>query len=487
MKGKQLLLLLLLVVIVGGGGYYLQKGNQDSWTDSGARAGGKVLDFPINDVARVLLKTSTAELNLVKKNDEWTVQERADYPANFEPISSLLRKLWDLKTVQEVKVGSSQMARLELVEPGKGDASGTLVEFKDKGGKSIGGVLLGKKHMRKSEGGPMGDMGGFPSGRYVMPLGGKKVSLVSESLEEVDPKPENWLRKDFIKIENPKAISVVGPTDAMHWNLTRETASADWKLADAKPEEQVDSSKVSQFGSLLSSPNFKDVLAPDAKAETLGLDKPTTATIETFDGFTYTLKIGKLTDEAYPVQLTVAANLAKERTPGKDEKPEDKTKLDEQFKTTQKRLEDKLAAEKKFEQRSYLLEKFTIDALLKERTALLAEKKPEPPAAPAPTTPPAPAAPAPAAPLTSPAPVAPPVPSATNPPPVPEPAPPAPPTTNPPPAPPPAAPPAATPPAGAPPAPADSDPSAKPAAPASPPSPPPASPPPPPEAPPDKL
>jgi hypothetical protein len=41
--------------------------------------------------------------------------------------------------------------------------------------------------------------------------------------------------------------------------------------------------------------------------------------------------------------------LAKERQPGKDEKPEDKTKLDEEFKTKLKGFEDKLAAEKKLE------------------------------------------------------------------------------------------------------------------------------------------
>ena len=35
------------------------------------------------------------------------------------------------------------------------------------------------------------------------------------------------------------------------------------------------------------SPSFNDVLAADAKPEDTGLDKPTVATIETFDGFRY--------------------------------------------------------------------------------------------------------------------------------------------------------------------------------------------------------
>ena len=378
MKGKQLLILLVLVIVLGAAGYVLQRRNQATWTQSPELGGRKVLEFPINDVARILFKTTGSELNIVKKNDEWTVRERADYPANFEQVSGVLRKLWELKPVQEVKVGPSQMSRLELVEPGQGEASGTLVELKDKDGKNLAAVLLGKKFLRKSEG-PMPEMSGFPAGRYVMPVGGKnKVSLVSETFEDVETKPERWLQRDFIKIENPKSITLAGQIEPMHWTLSRDTATAEWKLADAKPEEKLDSGKTSSLATLFSSPSFKDVLAPDAKPEETGLDKPSMVTIETFDNFTYTLKIGKLTNEAYPMQIAVIANLSKERSPGKDEKPEDKTRLDEEFKTTHKRLEDKLAAEKKFEQRPYLIEKFTVEPLLKERTALLVEKKPEP-------------------------------------------------------------------------------------------------------------
>jgi hypothetical protein len=198
-------------------------------------------------------------------------------------------------------------------------------------------------------------------------------------MDDVDAKPERWLRKDFIKIENPKSIVMAGATDAMRWTVTRENATAEWKLSDAKPEEKLDQNKVSPAANALASPSFKDVLAADAKAEETGLDKPATVTIETFDDFTYVVKIGKLTNEAYPLQFTVSANLTKERTPAKDEKAEDKTRLDEEFKTKIKRLEEKLASEKKLESRIYLVEKFSVEPLLKDRAALLAEKKPETP------------------------------------------------------------------------------------------------------------
>ena len=61
------------------------------------------------------------------------------------------------------------------------------------------------------------------------------------------------------------------------------------------------------------------------------LDKPTVATLETVDGFTYTLNIGKTSDENYHLTMKVSANLLKAREVGKDEKPEDKMKLDKEF------------------------------------------------------------------------------------------------------------------------------------------------------------
>jgi hypothetical protein len=381
MKGKQLLILVVLVVVLGGIGVWLQKRKQSSWSESGAGAGAKVFEFPINDVTHVIVKNQSGELNLVRTNDEWTVRERGDYPANYEQVTGLLRRLWDLKTVQTVKVGPSQFARLELTEPGKedGGGGGTLLELRGKEDAKLGALLLGKKYLKKSEDGPM-EMEGFPAGRYVMPAGGNKVSLVSETMDDVEPKPERWLRKDFVKVENPKSIAMAGTTDPMHWTVTRETATAEWKLEGAKPDEKLDQNKVSPIASALANPSFKDVLAADAKPEEAGLDKPATVTINTFDDFTYVVKIGKLTNEAYPLQFTVTANLAKERTPAKDEKAEDKTRLDEEFKAKIKRLEEKLAAEKKLEPRTYLVEKFSVDPLLKDRGALLAEKKPETPA-----------------------------------------------------------------------------------------------------------
>lgn len=383
MNRNQLLILLVLVAVLGGAGIMLHNRQKSSWEGANPAAGKKVLgDFPINDVAHIEIKQGTNALNLAKRDETWRVRERNDYPANFSQISDLLIKLGDLKIVRSEPAGQTELARLLLV-PGTSTNSALVVDFKDKSDKPIRSLLLGKKHMKKSNRpSPMGEMdddegGGYADGRYVkVGSDAKDVILISDALANVDTKPDPWLNKDFFKVEKIRSVAVSFPVATNSWKLTRETENGEWKLVDATPTEQLDNSKASGAGNSLASPSFNDVSL--AKAEELGLDKPTTVTLDTFDNFTYTLKIGQKTNDNVPLIISVAVDLPKERTPGKDEKPEDKDKLDKEFKEKQKKLEEKLAQEKPFEKWTYLVSNWTLDSLLKERSQLLVEKKEEP-------------------------------------------------------------------------------------------------------------
>ena len=377
MNRKQLVILLVLVALLGGAGLLLVKNQNASWRATNPALGKKVLgDFPVNDVAHIALKQGTNELNLAKK-DVWRVRERNNYPANYSEISDFLLKVRELKIVQNEKAGPSQLQRLSLV-PGQGTNAALLVEFKDQNDKTIRSLLLGKKHIHKSNRpSPLGEMGdeGWPDGRYVKTGDSDSVALISEGLANIEPKPDQWLNKDFFKIEKVRSVVVAFPNATNSWKLTRETESAEWKLAEAKPGEQLDASKASGVANPLSSPSFADV-ATTATPE--GMEKPIIATVETFDNFSYTLKTGQKTNDNYPLAMTVTALFPKERTAGKDEKPEDKDKLDKEFKEKQKKLEEKLTQEKAYEKWVYLVSSWTVDPLLKERSQLLVEKKEEP-------------------------------------------------------------------------------------------------------------
>ena len=125
MKGKQLFIILILLVALGGSAMLFYRHNNVSWSRT-ATGESKVLDFPLNDVSHVMIRGNGAELNLVRKDGVWRVRERADYLADFDKVSALIRTLWELRAVQEVKIGPSQLGRMQLAELGRGQLAAFL-------------------------------------------------------------------------------------------------------------------------------------------------------------------------------------------------------------------------------------------------------------------------------------------------------------------------------------------------------------------------
>lgn len=377
MNLKQLGILIVAVVVIGGAALFLHKKQSNAWSTNSGEAGKKLLgDFQVNDVAHIAIKEGTNELNLVKKDDLWRVYERGDYPANFQQISEFLLKARDLKIVQTEEIGPSQLGRMGLA-PGQGSNAAVVVEFRDQNDKPIRTLLLGKKHMKKPTGAPSQFEGedGFPDGRYVqVGQDSKMVDVISDPLDNMEAKPDQWLDKDFFRVEKPKAIEVDMPVSTNSWKLARETESGEWKLASGNKGEELDSSKVSGVSSPFTSPSFNDVI-PGAKADPAGTNKPTVVKIQTFDGFNYDITLGAKTNDDYLTTLTVAGQFPKARELGKGEKPEDRAKLDKEFADAQQKLAEKLKQEQGYEHWTYLVPSWVVDPLLKNRVDLLAEKK----------------------------------------------------------------------------------------------------------------
>lgn len=374
MNRKQLILLLVALAIVGGAGLVLLNQKKESWNVPEARMGDKVLpNFRYNDVAAIHVKGSS-DLNVVRTNDSWRVRERSDYPANFHLISDLLIKLKNLKVVQSEMVGPSELSHVELDEPGKGAGSGTLVEFKDAQGKVIEALLLGKRHILESSPSPLKI--GSPDGRYILlPGNPKEVLLIPDALNSLEPAPEHWLSKDFFKVEKIKAISLVSTNAANSWKFSRETESSPWVLVDARPDEALNTNQISLTITSLEFPNFVDIASITDPAVT-GLDKPMVVTIDTFDHFSYTLKISlKGLDKVYYVTVAVTAEIPTGRIAGKDEKPDEKMKLDKEFQDQTKKLQDKLKQEQMLAPWVYVVNSWLMEPLIRDRSQFLMGKQ----------------------------------------------------------------------------------------------------------------
>jgi hypothetical protein len=380
MNRKQFLILVIVLAVLGGAGLTLFWQDIAHYRESGARIGAKLLpDFKVADVAQLRLQDAHSEVTLVNKGDRWVVQERGDYPANVEDIGSLVVKLLELKVTQAETVGASLLPRVELVAPGNAAAAGaaeakegtgTLLEFKDKAGKVLASLILGKKVLKKDPLNPLPNArDGVPAGRYVLVSGAKdKVVVVSDPLSAAEAKPGKWLAKDFFKVERIRTLAVGPEGSAPNWKLTRDVEWGQWKFSGGG---DLDASSAVGAVNALGNISFTDVAVKPEEAA-----KPMVAVAETFDNLTYRIKLaGKKGSDDYYLNVTVAGEPPKKRVPEKDEKPEERERRDKEFAESLKRLEERISREKALAKWTYVTAKSAVQPLLKDRPQMTAHKE----------------------------------------------------------------------------------------------------------------
>lgn len=374
MNKKQLILVAFVCAILIACGAALLLKDANKWESGPEASRAKLLpDFEINAVAKVALQDKGDKTVVTKVDEKWQVEGKSGYPADFDKVKNALLGLSELSVARREEVGPSQMGRLELLKPGEGEASGTLVECFSQDGKKLLSLLLGKPHLSKAERNPspyMGMMGGGeqPDGRYVAVLGGKTmVALVSDPLRALVPGAAAWLDKEFLKMPDVKSIELLGKDG---WKLSRQDKAGKFAVVGVKAGEEEVADKVGELGREFGYFYFSDVspdsgLAADAKARKL--------VVETFDGFKYDLAVVPGSGKA-ALTVRVAAELPKARQAGKDEKPEAKAKLDQEFADAQAKLKERFNKEKFFEKWAFVIPEYKASSLLKKRSDLVQKK-----------------------------------------------------------------------------------------------------------------
>jgi FKBP-type peptidyl-prolyl cis-trans isomerase/uncharacterized protein (UPF0333 family) len=418
MKNKQLLIAIVVLVVLGATVFFTREDSGKSSSSTGStKSNNQVIEtLDATKLAAISLTDADGSVTVNKTDDVWTVTDRDGFPANFSDIQSLVNTVTELKILAKQKVGKSQLGRFELNDPDSEDAkdSGTKLELKDAEGKVLQSILFGKESQGQAD--PSSPFGPSGTGRYVL-VGENTVGEINETLSsDLKTDPADWLDKeDFLKVEKIKSVSISQPNTKESWALTRNKEGEDMSLVDPQPDDKLDSSKGNSAGRVFGYPSFDDVASKSAKPEDLGMDKAVTATIDTFDGYKYVIKMAKKGEDHF---MTVAASgtrapqedeskqrepqsdESKPREPGKDEKPEDKERLDKEhagnlaklvadrekahkeslakLKTDRdKTFADNLAKLDKLEGWTLKVSSYTFDAIYKTRAEMMEEEKDE--------------------------------------------------------------------------------------------------------------
>lgn len=379
MDRKQFVLVLLVLAVLAAAGWGVMKWQRGSYETADARVGQKLLTgFKIDEVGEIGIVEAGATATLVRADHGWTVKERGGYPADVEAIRDLLLKLEALKVVQAEPITDALRPRLQLAAPGGGakpEETGTLLELKARDGKPLAQLVLGRKTTKQANipGLPVDSV---PSGRHVLLASDPtRMNVVAEPFSSVVAKPQNWIARDYLKVERIRSLMVLGPDRKERWSVTRSDEAAGWKWS---APGKLDGGKAQDAASALYAMRIDDVAAGASDAEA-GIDKPVTARAQTFDGWTYELRIGKpAPEDRYHVRASVAGTAPEQRAPRAEEKAEDKEKADKAFAERQAALKAKLAREQALGAYTVLVPKSTVEPLLRERSALVAvEKKDE--------------------------------------------------------------------------------------------------------------
>jgi hypothetical protein len=341
-------ILVVLLAVLGGTALVYQY-QEKARRPSNAASLGQVLfkDLKAADIASIRIAEPKAVLTLERKDERWTIAERGGFPADFSRVREFVLKAIELKAGQSEPIGEADRARLNL------DQSGTQVEFRDAGGKPLGGLIIGKKYFKREVDNPEKALG---DGRFVLqPADPKTVYLVADPLTQATAKTGEWIDRASFQVEKVKTLEVKF-AEGGGYRIERNADNADWKLAGLKPGEKLEVTKANAASYSLSLLELADILPKDTPDT--GLEKPIEINVNTLDGLTYNIKVGKLQGDNYFTTFTSSGSVKP------DPKDAERTK----------KLEERQPREKLLQNYVLLIPKGRLEDTLKKRADFLVNK-----------------------------------------------------------------------------------------------------------------
>ncbi len=351
MNARVVAVLVVLLAALGGGALLVRQ-QADSQKPADAASLGQPLfkGLQAAAVAAVAIRQPKAAITIEKKGERWVIAELDGFPADYDKLRDFVLKAIALKVGQSEPIGEKDRARLLL------DAGGTIIELRGADGKPLAQLTAGKKYFKAEPENPDRATG---DGRYVaLPGEEKRVIVISDPLTQASAKTSDWISKAGFEVEKIKTLELRA-ADGSAWQIERSGDNADWKLAGTRGDEKLEVSKANAAAYTFGRIELADAAPKGLKPEDAGLDKPTVVTATTFDGLTYTLKVGKLEGENHYASIAVAG----------EPKPEG-----QDAEARLKKIGERLPREKALAQYVVLVPKSKLEDILKKRADLLAKK-----------------------------------------------------------------------------------------------------------------
>jgi hypothetical protein len=191
MSRQRLIVLLIAALVAISGALYLSTQRNQSRDVHGALLLPSLAgELDTVTSVNVLKGSTTPSVTVRKQGEQWTVAERANYPADVAKLRKLLLALGDAKIREEKTADPANYSIIGVEDPTKSGSTGAQIELIAKDGKH--GLIVGKPASQ---------------GNYVR-RAGEKASYSVEPAISVEAEPRYWIDTRLLDISTDKIQSV---------------------------------------------------------------------------------------------------------------------------------------------------------------------------------------------------------------------------------------------------------------------------------------
>jgi hypothetical protein len=291
MSRRRFLVLLCAALLVLAGALYLATQREQSQPTAGAALLPSLAN-ELNTITGLTVRkgSATPSVTLHRTGEQWTVAERADYPADVAKIRRLLLALRDARIVEEKTADPARFAAIGVEDPLDPAAAGAEVTVLAPGGNHE--VIVGK---------PVGE------GNFVRRAGENQAYSVEPAIS-VETEPRLWIDSRLLELQTALIQSVeVKPITGPAYSLHRLNPADNTYRLDGVPAGR----KALESAALAPSPTtFTGVSADDvAQASAVDFGQASQVVVTLSDGNVVTLT-GTVAGSKHWIQVEAAKDPA---------------------------------------------------------------------------------------------------------------------------------------------------------------------------------
>jgi parvulin-like peptidyl-prolyl isomerase len=291
MKNSNLLIAAVVLVVIS-----LIIVIQRDDNSQGAAAAEKKTISTIEKVSKIdtiTLETAEDLITLKKSGNIWTVNEKNDFPAENEKVETLFQKLIDTKIMEKVSSNPERFSRMGLEMPAENQKPGPeqiLMALSSDQGSKTQRWILGKGRTAQTQNSPYG---GGEEGQYVRRTDSNDAHLIASKIW-IDKKLSAWIKKKIFGIEKNeiKKLDFQFADNQNNFEISRELTSEALALKDIEEGKQLKKSSLDGITNFFQNVTIDDVVPVGETIEKDGMQEVITVSADTFDGITYTMRLG---------------------------------------------------------------------------------------------------------------------------------------------------------------------------------------------------